>query len=120
VLKFTEGQEVGVLGFRIYYGDGSLASGETAEDWKAAASEDVQCVLIFYDRTYECHTGEQFETFNYVENFNQSDYYWHSPTKGFGHSPPDEIPIDATVKHGRWTENFLDFYNRSKQDRKWR
>jgi len=119
MLKFDNGDEVMILGFRIYYGDGFVATGRVRRDWEAAPLEDVQVVLIFYNRTYSCWCDEKLETFNYVEQLHGFEYYWFSLTAGYGGAPRDPVPVDATIKHGRTSENFREIYNRALQDRKW-
>ena len=39
-----------VLGFGVFYGDGSSFFGQTVEDWKNAPKEDVQTILLYYDK----------------------------------------------------------------------
>ena len=39
-----------VIGFGVFYGDGSSYFGRTEEDWKKAPKEDVQVILLYYDK----------------------------------------------------------------------
>lgn len=38
-----------VLGFGIFYGDGSSFFGQTLEDWQRSPKENVQLILLYYD-----------------------------------------------------------------------
>jgi hypothetical protein len=108
------------VGARIYYGDGRMVTVDTPQEWAEADAEDVQVILVFSDQTYPCWQDDQQLTLNYRDELLLSDYYWYSPTLGYGSSQQNDAPADAVIKHGAWSERFREIYNRSLQDRQWR
>jgi len=77
-----------VLGFGVFYGDGSSFFGQTLEDWQNAPKESVQLILLYYDEDdglgnhtrcsisgwdYYAFDGEMFTASNDTRNL-CSDY----------------------------------------------
>src|SRR5262245_38973532 len=86
------------LYFKIYYADGTVLQGETWEDWRQMPSEKVLVVTEIYAATYghpKKHAGKRTA---YV------DYYWMTPDEKISGGDAGNIPADAVVKAGAWTD----------------
>ena len=110
-----------ILGVRIYYSDKVVSiPWETPEkfgkDWQKAPADDVQVVNVYYTRTYDAN-GQQR---HYKDVLEGKDYYFWSPSKGFGTTDRvREIPDDvSTVKVGRLLPDgeWLKLYNKANND----
>lgn len=89
--------------FRIWYGDGSAADGETAGEWAALPSSGVQIVHV--TEGFDGH-GRRLGRW-----FSGSDHYWHDGERidasGLSAPVPGEwaentAPAGAIVKTGEW------------------
>ena len=65
---FREKNAENIVGFRVFYGDGSNYFGKTLDDWKKAPKENVQLVLLYDKDEYE-------EGKNYRHTICGVDYY---------------------------------------------
>lgn len=108
-----------VHGVKIYYGDGKvvkIAAAEMPKGWLKAPADNVQVVRVYYERKYSADGQER----RYADTIEGKDFYWWSPTKGFGTTDfVAEIPSDApTVKIGRLLPDgeFLKLYNKAHND----
>jgi len=63
------------VGFRIWYGDGSVKSSQDGA-WADLPSEGVQFVTFYLADTYQIFVDTEWRTENYVEQFYSEDYYW--------------------------------------------
>jgi len=91
------------VGFRIWYGDGSVRSNLDG-DWAALPSSDVQYVTFYRVETYATFRGGSWTTENYVEQFYLADYYWLTADgrPGAGSAAdaiPENLP-DGALKTG--------------------
>ncbi len=105
-----------VLGWRIYYSDGSTACSRELS-WEQAACDGIQVVVVFYAKTYQIHRNGEWLTENYVCRLEGQDYYWQD-ARGFGCGTAKDVPEGASVKLGRYMtgEEFMAVYNRALQD----
>ena len=101
------------LGWRIYYGDGTIRSSRQST-WEGAPSTNVQFVAIIYAETYQRSVqdgydeqgnpiNQRFVTEHYIDTFKECDYYWFNPltrTGGCSNLSAD-VPAGASVKRGR-------------------
>ena len=101
-----------VIGWKLYYGDGSVVSSKES-DWAVAPSDDVQVLSVYFDRAYKIwRDGEEHEEHFRDMHFGK-DYYWQ-----FGNGQAAQVPQEANVKLGRelpQTE-WRALYNRALQD----
>ena len=112
-----------LLGWRIYYGDGSVFSSLDG-GWKEAPSENVQAVVVFYLETYSIpHSDGSMRVFNYRKVLHSQEYYWLEPD---GPVAGDAKIASAqrsagTVKAGGLLtkELFRDIYDRARGDATW-
>ena len=106
-----------VLGVKLYYSDKvvKIAAKDLPTQWAKAPDDDVQVVLIYYDRK---QNGKYL-----ADELSAHDFYWWSPTMGFGQTNEiPAIPKDAIYKRGKWMypdSAFLKVYNKAHNDHKW-
>lgn len=107
------------IGIKIYYGDDTVLRIEAKDfkkGWLQARSDGVQVVRVYYDRLYAAEVGWR----QYAETIQGHDFYYWSPTKGFGNTDlVKEIPADVTAtKIGTLLPDgeFLRIYNKANND----
>lgn len=96
-----------VVGFRIWYVDGTIATGTTRADWEQLPDDGVLIVMLYYNRF---DTGGDSR---YRRVLMSNDHFWHAPGTMdaiFGQS--DDAPHvitakyeQAHVKRGKWTDD---------------
>ena len=102
---FNDGQSVAVIGVKLYYADGAItrhaydAVGGIV-NWTTAPATGVQCMNVYFNRTYQLAKPTGVETARYKRTLIQQDYYWYSPLQGFGAGMAGEPPLDAANKLG--------------------
>ncbi len=101
-----------IIGWRIYYGDGTVSDSRMTS-WDKSPGENVQVVVVFYDVTYVNHG----DTRNFRQVLHTYDYFWKLGDQ-FGCDQAPSVPLGAQVKEGRMTtnENFRALYNRANND----
>lgn len=113
-----------VAGFRIYYGNGSIASskgaGDLMQSWRQAPATNVCVVLIFFQETYTIWHGERLDTENYKQILSMRDYYAFDGQLGYAFDAPhvpDRLP-DGAVKLGGLIEHdrFESIYQQANED----
>lgn len=106
-----------ILGVKIYYSDKvvRIAASAMPQGWIKAPADDVQVVLIYQNRQQD---GKYLP-----DEMSGYDFYWWSPSKGFGQGNELEaIPKDANYKRGKWMypdSAFLKLYNKAHGDHQW-
>lgn len=103
-----------MLGFRIYYGDGTVRSGTTLQEWHEIPADDVQVVLLFLGTQHP-------DGWDYATELHSHDYYWFNGVQYGITNRASEIPRNCSVKTGKWADHaaWLAVYNRAHKDRKW-
>jgi hypothetical protein len=93
------------VGFRIWYGDGSVKSSADGE-WADLPSEGVQFVTFYLADTYQIFIDGEWRTENYVEQFHGADYYWLNaggrPGAGSAANASALILAEGALKTGSW------------------
>jgi hypothetical protein len=65
-----------LLGWRIYFADGSVRNGAKRGDWMSAPSTGVAAVQCFYAEQYRRWHGLAWVVENYVLPLRGRDYFW--------------------------------------------
>lgn len=97
-----------IIGWKIYYADGTKICGKTRQDWDAAPNDGVQCIMIYSDRFDT--TG----TIRYRTVMASQDYYFmaagvKSDFIACNNNTDNEVRYPGcSIKKGQWTdeENF--------------
>lgn len=101
-----------LLGWKIYYGDGSVASSKDYS-WADAPDQNVQIIVFYYDRTYT----DQYGTFPRRSIMIGNDYYYYHPSLGYGEIPSvdeeqadmGQIPKGSIIKYGEYMPSAEEF-----------
>ena len=64
-----------VAGWRIYYGDGTVADSRST-DWEESPNDNVQVVVVFYNETYKTWIDDELKEYPYRVLYTRADYYW--------------------------------------------
>lgn len=113
------------IGIKLYYGDDTVLRIEAkdfATGWLQAKSDGVQVLRVYYDRSYRIWDSAQEKPVlrNYAETIQGHDFYYWSPTRGFGNTDlVKDVPADVVaVKIGTMLPDgeFLRIYNKSHND----
>jgi hypothetical protein len=106
-----------IVGWRIFYSDGSVFSSLDGE-WSAASVSSVQVVVIYYTSTYQYYKNDenQFKTYNYKQVLNGKDFYWKKDGLFYMSDVFEEIPYEVEindVKMGKLLtdKEFFNIYN---------
>lgn len=104
-----------VIGWKLYYGDGSVVSSHQAT-WRQAPSDNVQVLSIYYQETYKIWRDGQSEDENYRDMYFGKDYYWQ-----FGNGQAGDVPAGVSIKLGRELDqsDWRNLYNIALQDTKY-
>lgn len=96
-----------VLGFGVFYGDGSSYFGRTEEDWMRAPKEDVQIVLLYYDK-YDVKGN------HYRHTICGWDYYAFDGAKYEASNDTRNLST-RNILYGRWmdTEKWREVVNKA-------
>lgn len=119
--------ETNVVGWRIYYLNGTTVSGSTFLSWTLASSSNVVAVVFFLGDEYDFKQGQQTTRKNYVKLFANETNYWFVDglTYGGNSTLPVGLPIGA-AKSGataattdQEATDRLAIYNTALADRAW-
>ena len=111
------------IGWRIYFGDGSVLS-SLAGSWREAPATDVQAVVVFYSETYEYFDEEKVrQSASYRLMLHSEEYYWLegiTPNAGTARQAQAQA-VEGSVKAGGLLtkELFRSIYNTARGDLKW-
>jgi hypothetical protein len=112
-----------VIGWKIYYGDGSVLTSEEST-WSESPSEGVLIADVFFEETYRRYVRGTWVTENYKDILRGFDYYWQNPDGSFAagqaRDVPEDLP-DGSLKLGELVSEvrWVDVCNRAKADRVW-
>lgn len=128
IINWTDGAvDVPIIGCKVHYSDGSALRFRNeliATEWAASKGNQVQVVILYFARTYQIYRGWAREetlrrdTEHYRHMFHGQDYYWWSPTVGYGAGLVTDVPPDAVVKTGQLIQDdrFFAVYNAALDD----
>ena len=105
-----------LLGWRIYYADGSVVNGTTRLHWMTAPSDGLTAVQCFYAEQYKRFDAGTWRIENYVLPLRGRDYFWldehdHPWLGNLAYERSEESkqagiePVPATgdsIKTGQW------------------
>jgi hypothetical protein len=105
-----------LLGWRIYYADGSVVNGGSRGNWMAAPSVGLAAVQCFYAEQYERWSNGTKLVENYILPLRARDYFWldandHPWHGNLAYERPEEeeeagikrVPLAVpTLKVGKW------------------
>lgn len=119
--------ETNVVGWRIRYADGTIASGSDFIAWSLAPSTGIVVVNFFLGDQYDTLVAGQMARYNYVKAFADETNYWFVDglTYGGGSTLPPGLPLGAAkVGAGEPETDFeaanrLSLYNAALADRVW-
>ena len=103
-----------VVGWRLYYADGSTVDANQMP-WPDAPREGVQVLVVFYD-TFD-NNGRPGRGLFHGSPGNAGDYYWQ-----YGAGTWKDVPSLAMVKYGKMMEekaDWLAIYNTALNDYQW-
>jgi hypothetical protein len=113
-----------VIGWKIFYGDFTVVTSSHKSTWydywRYAPIDDVQVIVLFYDKTYEKNG-----TRNYVERLEGSDgrgnFYWFHKGRIGRSEKLTEVPFPSSIKFGRTLEkeHWLQIYNAAIKEDRW-
>ena len=105
-----------VAGWRIYYGDGTVAD-SLHSTWQNAPYENVQVMNVYYNETYTIWEGDEKKEYPYREVLTYADYYWPYGC-GNSHEAWAAAEVNEPPKRGKLIpdQDWWDIYNRAFAD----
>ena len=83
----------GVMGWKIWYGDGRVCIGRTLEDWNHAPHDDVQFIMLYKDE--QDGMGRPLR-----HAISGADYYAFDGRR-FQHANDTRV-LSGTILYGKW------------------
>lgn len=106
-------EDESLVGFKIHYADGSIASGVGMADWMMFPADNVEVVALFQSKSWELGRHRYL--------LHSYDFYWFNG-ETFGQTNfPASIPPGASIKAGKELdkESFHTIFDKAHGDRIW-